>query len=120
MSDWIENGEQSYLWRTKMNNLNGMLRINITSDVITAGAITSIPIVDLGSPYDYILQSGDVIYIEDIETGDLYPVTLNAYSAACPLPHLSCNSWTLPKDLIAGCSIYFSVKDILKIIRSGA
>lgn len=112
MADWIANGETVLSLRNKLMNLQSMFGITHTNAVITAGAVTSIPVVVFDGG---VLYSGDVIYIEDNETYEMHPLTLTAdYTGGASI---TVSSHTFLTNIAVGASIYFSLKRLITISR---
>lgn len=113
MADWIADGEIGISIRNKLINFNNQFRITETDAVITAGAVTSIPVTDFISG---VLYAGDVVYIEDNTTYELHALTLSAnYTAGDNA--LAVNSHTFATDVPVNSAIYLSFKSLIAAIR---
>jgi hypothetical protein len=114
MADWIADGCTVLELRNKLINFNNKFRITETDQVITAGAVTSIPVTDFDSN---VLLAGDVVYLEDNTTYALHALTLSAnYTNGDNA--LTVNSITFATDIPVNSAIYFTIKDLLKAIRT--
>jgi len=113
MADWIADGESVLSFRNKLINFNNQFKITETDVIITAGAVTSIPVTDFG---DGVLKSGDVVYLEDNTTYQLHALTLiSDYTSGDDA--MAVSSVTFATDIPVNSAIYFSIKSLLQLIR---
>ena len=112
MTDLISDGDVFLVVATKLNNLNGFFQVAETNVLITAGAVTSIPIVTLTQN---LLRSGKKVTIVDKITGVVSEVTLAA-NAASAAAALTITSHTFASDVPSGSAIYYKYTDLLNSI----
>jgi hypothetical protein len=109
MSDLISDGDLFLPIRTKLNDLNNFLKVAETDVLITAGAVTSIPIV---TTTQNLLNNGEKVTIVDPVSGVTVEVTLSA-DAGSGSESLSITSHTFTADVPVGSGIYFKMVDLL-------
>lgn len=113
MSEPLFNDSDVFLLiRTKINNINDCFQVAETDVTITAGAVTSVPIVTLTKN---LLPSGEKVTLVNKLTGEAIELTLSA-SAASGATALTITSHTFAEDITTGSAIYYKYTDLLASI----
>lgn len=112
MSDLISDGDVGLLIRTKLNGILDLLKIAETDEAITAGAVTTVPIVTTSGN---LLASGETVIMIDQETGEAYTLTLAA-ALLSSATSMTISSYTFAADVASGAKIYFPMTKFLSIV----
>ena len=102
--DFYANGTSWLVVRTLINTLADICKVGETDDTITAGAVTSIPIVD--SQYNS-LRDNDYIYLVDPATGTAHLLHL-ADAIEVEDTAITIDEYTFTTDIPAGAKFYIS------------
>lgn len=112
MSDLFNDLELFQTIRAKINGLNTYFKIAETDVLISAGAVTSIPVVTVTQD---LLFSGDKVWLADLDTGTAVELTL-ADDIQTGDTALTVVEYTFADDVPIGSHIYYKYSDLLSKI----
>jgi len=120
---YLANPSETPLAQTSKNKIPGISGLKIkrtiydsvtlTDDYVPSGAQTSIPITQIGK---IVFNTGDKIYIEDLQRGIKHELEINADQAATDNT-LTVVSYVFPDNIPASSYIYFSGTERSRMVK---